>query len=253
MNTSQILDYNYTTPEERLAYIKTQLPHLAQLNPTQLDTCANYLLQYTSTKPTLEFSQVYLEDLHPDLTQTNPIKYTHPKTPPNWANLPIRTKAINQLKILEAAAPAQLAYNYRKIRIDLTKEAALETTSQLPKPYAPTQPPHPIDISPLIDLTNPFHIKQILKLYSQLKQSPESWEFMEYFDQICTKANLHPWQEHILLRQIDGVNQITIGIELAQQFNKPITPSYLSQAKRTIYRKIAKAAANHALKFKRKD
>lgn len=247
------LNYNLTTTAERLSHVRSI--NLSQLNPTELEVAATYILQYTDQQTKLTVSPT-----EPLVTATNipdgailP-NYTHPRKPPNWESPELlhRYNTICALKTklsqLNPNTDSTQIYTTKRLIRDLTIEGGWIVAVE-PVPYAPIVYPAAIDLHDHIDLTNPFHIKHILKLYSQLKQSPDSWEFMEYFDTVCTRANLAPWQEHIITRQIDGASQITIGLELAQQFSRPITPSYLSQAKRTIYTTIAKTAHLLDLEF----
>lgn len=249
------LDYTIICPTQRTTHIKSQLKSNPQANPHLLEYYASYIL-YADNAPTNTTNSTIDIDLMADILAeptTPTVAYSNPKpAPPNWNSpeLISRHQSIGRIKtkVSQLTAQGHLhdAYILRKLARELTIEGGYISSIQ-PKPYAPTQPPHPIEWDALIDWANPFHIKQIIKLYSSLKQSDHSWEAMDYFDALCTKAQLKPWQEYILLRTIDGANQITMGLELNAQFNRAITPSALSQAKRTIYASIAKAAAIHQL------
>lgn len=264
------LDYNLSTAALRTEVINSILNSTTETNPHLLEYYTNYILsapeenkdnkkhpQPTENSSAIDISK--LKDILPDHSGPK-TSYTNPKPPPlDWTSPELiqRHKFINHLKfkidLYSAQGRVHDAYILRKLARELTMEGAYIANSAQPMPYAPIVFAHPIEWDLLIDWTNPFHIKQIIKLYSALKQSDYSWEIMEWVDRLCDLANLKSWQHHILLRTIDGANQITIGLELSTQFNRQISPSGLSQAKRNIYQAIAKAAAMEHLKRTHKD
>lgn len=262
-----MLDFSLTTAQLRTTFISNLLPTLSTYelsNPNLMEYITNYILAPDPDPQTLPTSKPNttdinaLKDILPEPTQPE-TPYTSPKSPPpDWKSpeLKARHKSIQHLKARSAQLNSQGhlhdAYILRKLARELTIEGGYVTSIQ-PKPYAPTTPPNAIDWDNLIDWSNPFHIKQLLKHYSALKASGNSWEAMEYLDQLCEAANLKIWEHQIILRSVDGWNAITIGLELAQDFDRSMSPSYLSQAKRNIYQKIAKTAHLHKLQHLNRD
>ena len=251
------LDYTLTTTKQRLDLLN-KIP-LTNLTATQLELCADYLL-YTHKPQTKKIAtNPKHTPLDPSIIQPTPqFKYTNPKPKVDWSNPLLTTikQSIEQLDIiLCGSTDAYTQYKLRQWKIELRKDAYSIQELMYPfirsnADYLPLSPP---EIEDYIDFTNSYHIKHIITYYSQLRQSTFSKFTIEYFDEIVEYAKLLPWEKHLLIRRIDGANQISIGIELAQQFDKIVSPSYMSQAMRAIYQKIAKAAEQKQLEHKYRD
>lgn len=258
------LDYSLETTPERLHHLSTV--DLLSLSSNQLELCADYLL-YTH-KPQTKKIAPNIKNVPFDpatIPSTPQFKYTNPKPKVNWSNPRLETikQAIEQLDVLQTATQdTYTTYKFRKWKIELRKDAY--SIQELTNPIIRSNPDYvqldPPEIEHFIDLTNSYHIKHLITYYSQLRQSIYSKSTIEYFDSIVEYAKLLPWEKHLFIRRIDGANQITIGVELAQDFGKIVSPSYMSQAMRSIYQKIAKAAEqkqlqhlyrNNASKWKR--
>lgn len=244
-NPTQALDYSLPN-SERLAHIQSL--DLSHPTPYQLELYANYLLggaKPVTPKPT----HVELNQADQQTTPTNP-QLNHPRQTIDW-NHPIMEPyklGIDQLKALEQAETTNTkrAYQLRKWRLETQLDAGTLWKSYRNQiQITPAQTPiTPINLEDHVDLTNSFHVKHVMAHYSRLKQSEnqQTQFFMDWVDYVLERAPLSDWQEHLLRRRVDGVNHVTIGVELANMFGKETTPSGMSQVLRTIYRAVAKTA-----------
>lgn len=245
------LDYSLTTDEERLNYILS-LP-LSTYSPSTLEYITNYILY--GKQPSQNTKDHKTQELKETQTQTQiKAQYTNTKLKTKW-NLPAlqtitESKNIIQTILNSSTDPQQIA-KLKRWKKELSQDATeIQLSNQKPITITPSLIPHtPLNIYEFIDYTNSFHIKQLIIHYSALRQSEHSKYDIFYLDQIIDKTPLENWQFHLLARRIDGANQITIGVELAQNFDKIISPTYMSTAMRTIYQKIAKTAKQKQLEF----
>ena len=254
------LDYALDTTESRIAHINTL--NLSHYTPYQLEIIANYLLYFTKQKsPTPKTPSTKTTELSEPINVSTS-RYTNPKPEIDW-NCPHlqplyqAREIITQLEQAEITLNGKTKYAYflRHWRIELSMDSthinnAYHSTLPPAKDYIPHSP---IEVEDTIDFTNSFHIKQLILHYSALRQSPDSKFTIEYLDQIIENTPFQPWQKHLLVRRIDGVNQITIGRELAEDFGKIISPSYMSTAMRTIYTRIAKTAKQLQLEHENRN
>lgn len=240
-----MFDFTLNTPEERVAYINSILPTLL---PRQYEAAANYILHLTPEKTVNSFTASLSPKEIPTEELPEPIqnRYTNPKLKPMWELFPEEKAFCEQLKLASTnpETDSSTAYKMRKWRLEIFLD--IGTISQIirnPIPlYGNTQLPPPIDLDALIDYTNAFHIKQIIANYTLLRQSDEHKPIAEYFDFICERTPLKRWQKHLLVGRIEGVPQTTLAVQIAQLYNKALSPSYMSQVMRNIYTKIAEQA-----------
>ena len=244
------LDYTLTYDYERLAHI--QSINLSKLNSYELEKVTNYIL-YGKQPPKPKAHK-------PIKPSTTPVqhRYTTVRQKIDWEH-----PALSQLKEakeiiisnITPSTPIPEAARYKRWAREISMEARIHLHSYKPPiQISPDPTPHhPIEIDDYIDYTNSFHIKHILLHYSKLRQSTQSYFNILYFDKIVDFAYKHKkladWQIHLIKRRIDGIQLITIGRELAQEFNRVLSPSYMSQTMRTIYRAIASAAAQLELQY----
>jgi hypothetical protein len=240
-------DYELSTAAERVAYIDQ---HLDSIPSHLLEYAANYIL-FADTKEENQRNDLPLTSAQTQ-THDQPTNHTTPRQEIDWNEpwLEPYAEGIAQLNHMEKTAPtSKLAYQYRTWSRQLSMDAGtLYKQNHKPITCSTRAPYYPVDISATIDWTNSFHIKHVLAFYSALYQSESQFD-IEYLDHLTDIANLKPWQTHIIARRIDGANQIRIGIELAQDFGRIISPSYMSQTMRAIYRAIADAAKREQLEW----
>lgn len=238
------LDYTLNSAEERTKYITQLLSNSTSTPPpTQLEFYADYILHAIpslSLAPNEPNLPLQTEAQH---TPPSPTKYTKPRYPIPW-NSPQLGELEKDIKLLlqkAEEAPSPLGYRLRRWARELRMDARARLGTQyieISPTFSPSPPP---DIDLLIDWTNPFHIKHLIRHYSELRQSNSQSE-IEYLDYLVEKAQLPAWQEFFLLRYIDGENSISVAVELATKFDKPVSPGYTSQVLRKIYRRIAQIA-----------
>lgn len=252
-----LLDYSLDT-SERLELV-SNLP-LHTYSQSQLEHIANYLLHYTKEKDT---TQKFRKETSLPLTTDNPptpTNYTKPKPHIHKENPYIQQyiQAVDTLKTLENNLPATHPdqWRLRKWRIEHNMDKGTANSLLYPTPHLnPTWttlvlPP----LDTLVDLTNSFHISKLLLHYSRLYADDEWRLWLNWIStEIIDKADLAPWQLHLITRRIDGVNQITIGRELGEFYGRVVTPSSISQNLRTIYRKIADRAKRLELQWEERN
>ena len=239
------VNYNLKYDYERVEEVKKI--NLSSKNPYELEKLANYILYGKQPTPTKEDDYLPLQETTKPVTT----RYTAPRPVIPW-HLP----ELSQLKdtrdfflsLIKEDTQIPEAAQYRRWARETSQMAALivESIRPLIKPKSKFPKNSPIEIDDYIDYTNSFHIKQLIMNYSSLRKSEESKFNMDFLDDIIEFAfaagKLEDWQMHMIIRRIDQANGITIGVELGEQYNKAISPSYVSAAMRTVYRTIANAA-----------
>lgn len=252
-----MLDYSLETPEERIQYVEQWLSTLENPKDTQLELAANYILHAADTSLANHAKQNKNDDKKKLQLDTNapmeeikPRKgsnaYLRPNVPVPWEhpNLKDLKKDIEKLEILEQLeTDAHKAYKLRRWILDLRLDAKARVPDYTIQIGASWTSIEPIDLEMAgLDWTNPFHIKHLVRYYSELKQSDNTKFEMEYFDSLVESANLDPWQKHVFIRYIDGLHSITMAREVAEKFGKILYPGFTSKVMRQIYRKIADEA-----------
>lgn len=249
------LDYNLTTVDERLDLL-TQLP-LESCTPAMLENCANYVLHLAdkSLSNAKALSKVegkrnlQLNENSDDPTEIKPRKgsnaYLYPVTPIDWnhPNLSSLATQISHLLLASEMAEGKTAYQLKRWVVELR----LDAKARLPQHTMSTHPT--MGIKPEIDIemagldwTNSFHIKHLVRYYSQLRQSEHSKWAMEYFEKIVDRTPMPDWQRHLFIRYVDGAHSIVIAREVAEDYGKILYPGYTSKIMRQIYRSIAEEA-----------
>ena len=254
------LDYTLPQPQ-RLEQISTL--DLSTYTPTQLDYLTTYLLHESrsnNSKPTEPLS-----DSTPP-TPSPTTHYTAPRPPIPWNCphlIPLRdARAQLSIWIDKYSAPdappplgkwhsnSQYVAFLKKWRKELSQDSGPILDAYFPRigSHPTWNSPMQIDIDELVDYTNSFHIKQIILHYKQLRRAhPDTQLSMEYVDAIVENAKrnhkLSGWQLYLLEQRMDGQNQISIAIELAQRHNKVLSPSAMSTTMRTIYKILSSSAA----------
>lgn len=235
------LDYTLQTIPERLAQLNQTLATNPRLN---LETAANYLLHLTPEKPTSNFSAQLAPREIPTETILEPTAtYVRKKAKPLWELFPEEQAGIAHLKELanRPDTPAQTAYRIRQWRLEAlldigTISAIIRRT--LP---SPTTRPSPTPIQLEIDLSDSFQVKHMVVHYTQLATSEN--EYTKYllrdFEELINTAPLEEWQRYLLIGRIEGRSQISLSIEIAEKFQRTLSPSYASQTMRAIYKKLA--------------
>lgn len=254
------LDFTISTPEQRINYITPQLPNL---NPTQLEYAADYILR--ADKFPIDAKQSYwqrkqpeaIEDSCLDTTQFQPIArntYTKPKqkiSPTQW-QLPALAPLNTDLAILKAKL-AQLQPNtaeYSKLRhliIDIKRQAYILLDMYCkPIPGKHTIPCNtpPIDIEQFIDYTNPFHLKYMYKFYNSLSLSEESKYSIEFLDYVAARTPLTDWQRTLIQCRKLNYTGAQIKQTILALHQRTITDAYISTSWKIILDQIAKSAEN---------
>lgn len=216
------------------------LEFLSSLSPKLLEA---FTTTYLTTRP-------YSPESHLPLSATLlPLAPAPPRAPVDWTHpaLAPLADARETLRLLESRYPKGSApqRKYRAIIIDISKDARTCLNTYLrPIPPAPTQPPQPSDPFLQISLANSQHVRAIFQHYSALAQSdnPDTKYLLWHLDHAVEQSGLQPWQQHLLLRRVDGAPQVTIGGELARQFGKFLSPSGMSNHMAGIYKQIARTA-----------
>lgn len=247
------------TTKERHTYLQEnpQLLHNASTN--RLDAISSWLLYkenldkpYSKDNDTLPLNEDVLQN------EAHVPSAFNPRIPIDWSHPALSTLkyAKDEINALMHQYPPTSPH-YRKLKsiaIEISQDARPILNSYIRTlPAAPSIFPTNPEIEDHIDWTNSYHLKHILGHYSKLRQSDQSFFSMEYFDQLIDHSGLESWQLHLISRRIDGAPQITIGVELAQQFGKIFSPSHMTQIMRGIYRQIARTAAKIERDFADKD
>lgn len=232
------------------------------LKPRELELITDYILHADEkaakqpskyVKPKCNPAGLVIEqDAPPAGTYLYPRPELHTEDPVIAAYI----ESIEMLKVLETRVEPENAWKIRRWRLEHSLDMGLANSTRFPTfNTTPTFSSYaPIELDNNIDLTNSFHIAKLVDFYSQLKQSDSSALWINWVEtNVIEKADLFPWQKHLLIRRIDGTNQLTIGRELGEFFGKIVTPSTMSQALRTIYRQIAIAAERELYIFYIKD
>jgi len=254
-----MLDYSIDSPEERIKYVETWLTTLGDtIKDAQLELAANYILHAEDTKLANHAKQnkadnnkhFELEENAAEVEEIKPRKgsnaYLRPNAPVPWEhpNLIDLKKDIEKLQELENQAfDSYTKYRIRRWILELRLDAKARVPDHTINVGATFTTTQPIDLEMAgLDWTNPFHVKHLVRFYSELKQSDNSKFEMEYFDSLVENTPMEPWQKHILIRYIDGSNSITVAREIAEDFGKILYPGFTSKVMRQIYRKIADEA-----------
>jgi len=267
MKTQFKLDYTIVGTENRIAYLNQF--NLPQLSPKLLELCADYVL-HEDSNPNINKESKFNNQLQSKFTELTEevtpkqAKYTNPKQEIDYAHPSLaaikeaKETLSDKIDRLQSDEPSietsKQLYLLRKWKLELSLDAGLIWKFVKPTIVAKNTVLqfHQIDIENEmygLDWSNPFHIKQVVRWYAKLRQSDQSVDSMWYFEFLVDNAPLKSWQRHLLIRKLDGADQITIGCELNTLFNKTIKPSYLSQALRPIYRIIADFAEVHRLQI----
>lgn len=254
-----MLDYTLETAEDRCDLIK-KLDENGLINEKNAEAMANYILHCTEQKTKSAFSASLSQKETPtemmELAELRAQKnsYTRPRLKPLWELFPDEKIAAETLKAKAASedTPSDIAYKMRKWRLELLLD--IGTLSQIIRNHIPIygsfSTPPPVEIELFVDFGNSFHFKQIVNHYAQLKQSEASRHIMEWLDGVIENTPLKAWQKHLLVGRIEGVAQPTLGVEIAQQYGKILSPSYMSQTMRSIYTKLAEQHEIEIEKFK---
>lgn len=253
-----MLDYTIQQPEGRVAFVETWLTELGEnIKDKQLELAANYILHAADKSLANHAKQNKAENkqnlILDENTENEIIKprkgsnsYTKPNTPVPWEhpNLVPLKNAIDQLELVEILCPdPRTQYNLRRWILELRLDAKARVPDHTIKTAATWSSPPPLDLEMAgLDWSNSFHIKHIVRHYSELRQSDHSKFDIEYFDALVERTNLPEWQKHVFIRYIDGLNNIIVAREVAEKFNKILYPGFTSKVMRQIYRKIADQA-----------
>lgn len=256
------LDYTFNLAQ-RLEWAKNINWDEANYKPKEIELIADYILY--ADKPTPKKTSKYVKPktiprgTNPIESHTAPVaEYTNPR-PIMHKDDPIiqqYQQSIEDLKLAEEKVPEDEKWKVRRWRLEHSLDMGLANTLLYPTmrsipTYSKLVPPN---VDELVDLTNSFHIAKLIDLYSQLRQSEDSKLWIQWIEYgIIDKTPLYDWQMHLLIRRIDGTNQITIGRELGELYGKIVTPSTISQALRTIYRQISITAEKELYAFFNKD
>ena len=251
------LDYSLQTPAERVALV-ARLP-LQNSSPHMLENCANYILHAADkalanhkaqnnaeAKKSLELGTITDNDLSaaPPTPRKGSNAYTYKREAVPWENKQLNG-LLADIEQLEKAGQGDQpnAYKLRKWALELRIDARARLSEHRMNTHPTfTAAPEPNLEMAGLDWTNAFHIKHVVRHYSELRQSEHSkWE-MEYFEQIVEKTSLLPWQKHLFIRYIDGAHSIVVARELGDEFGKMVAPGYTSKLMRQIYRQIAEQA-----------
>lgn len=253
MNEPITLDYTLTTAEERVASLSSL--NLDSQSEAMLENCANYILHAADKSlanhaPQNSHHNKYNLELNENIPEPQPVQpragsnaYLYPTIPVPWDSPHLRDLAedIDKLELAAQQAEGKQLYLYNKWILELRMDAK----ARIPNAHTiPTvsdfTPPTEIDMEQAgLDWTNSFHIKHVVRYYSDLKQSEHSNLLMCHFEKLVDNAGLLPWQMHILVRYIDKAHSITIAREVAEQFDIMLQPGYTSKVMRQIYRAIA--------------
>lgn len=258
------LDYTLPTAEQRTALLHAQ--NLSNLNAYQLELCANYILYPTSAKePILPTSKPLStredkknQELLPNLSAQEIIPkkgsnyYTAPKNNINWSHPALLDTAnaitalqakIDKLKTASDMANKLEQYKLKRWLTELRMEARLRLPEKVIDVHPTRVEPEPIDLQEAgLNWANSFHIKHVVRHYSELRQSGTAkWDVL-YFDYLVEQTPLEPWEKHLFIRYIDGIKATVVARELAENFDKFVSPGYTSKVMRTIWRRIAETA-----------
>lgn len=255
-----MLDYNIENPEDRVAYVADWLSTLGDdIKDTQLELAANYILHAADkslanhakqnnndNKKNLELEDhaaTFAEEIKPKKGSN---AYLRPVTPVPWEhpNLKELKKDIEKLEQLEQLEPdSHTKYKLRRWILELRLDAKARICDHTINVSPSFTSLEPIDLEMAgLDWTNAFHIKHLVKHYSELKQSENTKFEMEYFDKLVEATPMEGWQKHIFIRYIDGQNSITVAREVAEEYGKILYPGFTSKVMRQIYTKIAEKA-----------
>lgn len=237
-----------------------------QYKEKQLELIADYILY--ADKPTPKKESKYVKSkctprgLRPiaqeNAASTPTVEYTNPRPVMHTEDPVIQsyTRSLENLKQIEQKTKEKDKWKVRRWiiehRLDMgLANQLLHAPIKAANTYVALEPPF---LDELVDLTNSFHVAKFIDLYSQLRQSEESRMWVKWVEEaIIDKTPLYDWQFHLLIRRIDGANQITVGRELGELYGKIVTPSTMSQALRTIYRQISITAEKELFAFFNRD
>lgn len=248
------LDYTLELPQ-RINLIKS-LP-LHTYKSTELELLANYIL-YKDKQIPKEKNKYVASKTKPhanlEVLEKPKTQYTKPRPFIHTEDFYIKqyNESIEILKSQLSKAPEESQWKIKQWIIQHRLDMGIANSLLYPTINFTSSIilKEPIDLDEIVDLTNSFHISKLLSLYSHLRQSEDSKMWIDWIDRnIIEKTPLFDWQRHLLIRYIDGANQITIGRELGEYFGKIVTPSTISQALRTIYRQIAITAEKELFAF----
>lgn len=252
-----MLDYSLTTPEERNAYLHN-LTDLDDYKPNELELCANYLLHaadkslanHKANNKSSNSKNLELVDNGEGEAVIKPRKGSNailrPNVPVPWEH-PNLVDLKKDIEILLADEEAETDL-YRKYKLHRwITELRMDAKARVPDYTIEVNPSwckiEPIDLEIAgLDWTNSFHVKHLIRHYSELKQSETSKFLMEYFDSIIEQTPLLGWERHILIRYIDGTDTIIIAREVMETYDKVLYPGFVSKLMRQIYREIANEA-----------
>jgi len=236
------LDFDLSTPE-RIALISEL--DLSQSSQKALETFANYILHHENTlNPHRKYNEV---ELDPNLPEELTSKYTKPKikidyTLPELANYKTAIDNLKQMELKYKLSDPSKAYKLRLQLRELYQDAGIVFHSL--RNEVKITPHHDQHLPELdLDFGDAFTVKQVIKFYTALVQTErEEAKYTAWvLEQAVELTPMKDWEKHIILRTIDGVSQVVLGVELAEQFGRVVSPSYLSQVLRSLYRRIAEA------------
>lgn len=254
-----MLDYTLTTTEQRLALLNSL--DLTNLNPTTLETYTNYLLHVAEPslanhKPLNNANNKKNNKLTDQGQAIKPSKgsnrYLYPTKPVPWEHphlVTLKQDIDNLLQLHEKAKQNNApTYHLHRWITELRMDAKARISNHEIQVAPNFTHPLPIDLEEAgLDWTNSFHIKQIVKYYSELKQEENTKYDILYFEHLVDLAQLPDWKIHILTRYIDGINTIIVAREVAEQYGKILRPGFVSKVMRSIYRAVAMEAEKQQL------
>ena len=256
-----MLDYTLQTIEERLAVLQSL--DLENCKPAQLENYANYLLHLADPslanhKPLNNAENKKNNKLTDQGEEIKPAKgsnrYLYPTKPVPWEhpNLRVLKEDIGKLLRLEEEAKVQnnttRAYQLHRWITELRLDAKARISDHEIQIHGSFSRPMPTDLEEAgLNWTNSFHIKHLVRHYSNLKQDDNAKFDAEYLEQLIEETPLPDWKKHILIRYIDGTNTIIVAREVAEQYGKVLYPGFISKVMRSIYRAIATTAEKKEL------
>lgn len=249
-----MLQFDYTLPSasQRVQYISD---NLSLLSTRQLESAANYMLHPTPERPKSAFNAALSPKEIPteEIPEPQPNLYLRPKLKPLWNAFPLEKAWLEHTKaqLDSGLLPSATAWAIRNWRLELQLDIGTLSAfmrNAIPHPSTTPAPAPPIDLEQFVDLSDPFHIKHILMQYSTLRQSDTSRPTIEWVEYLIDHTPLKAWQRALLIGRIENIPQATLAIQIAQTHKKILSPSYMSQAMRNIYGKIA---AQHTLEMEK--
>jgi hypothetical protein len=110
-----------------------------------------------------------------------------------------------------------------------------------------------------INLSDPFHVKNMLKFYSDLKMEVEGkfdsdmWHLLIVLEDTIDRTSFTEVEKEIMILYVDRLKQKDIAEQINQKFGKSYDAKNISKIINSISKKIANAYKNNTIQFENKQ